>query len=61
MTPSFSPPALDQPNIFGTVLQQQGFAVADATSMCALSGCSLPAQVVTLRAGGFQDETPQAA
>jgi hypothetical protein len=25
------------------VLRQQGFAVLDATSLCALSGCSLPA------------------
>jgi hypothetical protein len=43
MTPSFPPPALSQPDTLGAVLRQQGFAVLDAPSMCALSGCSLPA------------------
>ncbi len=43
MTTSFSPPALAQPDTLGDVLQQQGFAVLDAASVSALSGCSLPA------------------
>ncbi|MDR3369121.1 2OG-Fe dioxygenase family protein [Rhodoferax sp.] len=43
MTPSFAPPTLAQPETLGAVLQQQGFALLDAVSMCALSGCSLSA------------------
>jgi hypothetical protein len=43
MTLSFSPPALAQTETLGRVLRQQGFAVLDAVSMCALSGCGLPA------------------
>lgn len=41
--PIFASPALTQPDTLGAVLRQQGFAVLDATSMCALSGCRLPA------------------
>ncbi|MDD5029764.1 MAG: 2OG-Fe dioxygenase family protein [Rhodoferax sp.] len=40
MTASFAPPTLAQPTSLGAVLQQQGFAVLDAASMCALSGCN---------------------
>jgi hypothetical protein len=43
MITTFSPPALAQPETLGAVLQQQGFAVLDAASMCALSGCEQPA------------------
>jgi hypothetical protein len=43
MTPSFAPPTLAQPETLAAVLQQQGFALLDAASMCALSGCSLSA------------------
>jgi hypothetical protein len=43
MTPSFPPPALAQLDTVGAVLHQQGFAVLDAASVCALSGCSLSA------------------
>lgn len=39
MTTSFSPPSLAAPTELGTVLQQQGYAVLDAHSVSALSGC----------------------
>jgi hypothetical protein len=43
MTTSFFPPSLAAPNELGTVLRQQGYAVLDAHSVSALSGCSLNA------------------
>jgi len=43
MIPSFAPPTLAQPETLGAVLQQQGYAVLDAASMCTLSGCNLDA------------------
>jgi hypothetical protein len=58
MIPSFAPPALAQPEALDAVLKQQGFAVLDAASMCALSGCSLRA-LEALR-GEWSDLPPDA-
>lgn len=41
MTTSFSPPSLARPGELAAVLQRDGYAVLDAPSVSALSGCSL--------------------
>lgn len=43
MTTSFSPPVLAEPGALGPVLQQNGFAVLDAATVSAASGCPLAA------------------
>jgi hypothetical protein len=58
MTPSFAPPTLSQPASLGAVLQQHGFAVLDAASLCALSGCHRP-DLEALR-GQWADLPPDA-
>lgn len=58
MIPSFSPPSLVQPDRLGTVLQRQGYAVLDARSVSALSGC--PAQDLAALAPLWSDLPPDA-
>ncbi len=43
MTSSFSPPVLAEPGALGSVLQKNGFAVLDAATVTAASGCPLAA------------------